>query len=109
MIRKNVDTMSTLHSYCYRPLHWARLYYIQHVNKFIYIHGCNNDVSGQSWGSAWKEMEFGRLPVTRETASASIIDGIARGGTTPEVMQAVAVPNVHITPRMSGQVKGDWK
>ena len=54
-------------------------------------------------------MEFGRLPVTRETASASIIDGIARGGSTPEVMQAVAVPNVHITPRMSGQVKGDWK
>ena len=31
------------------------------------------------------------------------------GGTTPEVMQAVAVPKPHITPRMSGQVKGDWK
>ena len=30
-------------------------------------------------------------------------------GTTPEVMQAVAVPKPHITPRMSGQVKGDWK
>ena len=24
-------------------------------------------------------------------------------------MQAVAVPKPHITPRMSGQVKGDWK
>ena len=54
-------------------------------------------------------MGFGRLSFTTETASACIIDGIARGGTTPEVMKAVAVPKPHITPRMSGQVKGDWK
>ena len=50
MIRKNVDKMSTLHitysTYC------ALLYDIQNVNNFIYIHGCNNDVSGQSRGSA---------------------------------------------------------
>ena len=25
------------------------------------------------------------------------------------MMQAVAVPKPHITPRMSGQVKGGWK
>ena len=79
------------------------------VNNFIYIHGCNNDVTGQSWGSAWKEMGFGRLSFTTETASACIIDSIAWGGTTPEAMQAVAVPKPHITPWMSRQVKGDWK
>ena len=49
-------------------------------------------------------MGFGRLSFTTETASACIIDSIAA-----EVMQAVAVPKPHITPRMSGQVKGDWK
>ena len=54
-------------------------------------------------------MGFGRLSFTTETASARIIDGIALEGTPPEVMQAVAVPKPHITPRMSGQVKGDWK
>ena len=54
-------------------------------------------------------MEFGRLSFTTETASACIIDGISLGGTTPEVIQAVAVPKPHITPRMSGQVNGDWK
>ena len=40
-------------------------------------------------------MEFSRLSFTTETASACIIDGIGRGGTTPEVMQAVAVPKPH--------------
>ena len=54
-------------------------------------------------------MGFGRLSLTSETASACIIDGIARGGTTPEVMQAVAVLHPNITSRMSGQVKRDWK
>ena len=54
-------------------------------------------------------MGFGRLSFTTETASACIIDGIALGGTTPEVMQAVAVPKPNITPRMSRQMKGDWK
>ena len=106
MIRKHVDKMSTLHSNCST---WNMSYDIQNFNNFIYIHGCNNDVSGQSWGSAWKEMEFGKLSFTTETASACIIDGISWGGTTPEVMQAVAVPKPHSTPRMIGQVKGDWK
>ena len=54
-------------------------------------------------------MEFGRLSFTTEMASACINDGIACGGTTPEVMQAVAVPTPHITPRMSGLVNWDWK
>ena len=44
-------------------------------------------------------MGFGRLSFTTETASAC----------TTEVMQAVAVPKPHITPRMSGQVKGEKK
>ena len=40
-------------------------------------------------------MEFGRLSFTTETASAGIINCIALGDTTPEVMQAVAVPKPH--------------
>ena len=51
----------------------------------------------------------GCLSPQRRHWSACIIDGIAWGGTTPEVMQAVAVPKPHITPRMSGQVNGYWK
>ena len=94
-----------------------QLFYIAHVymtyktltTLFTLIHGCNNDVSGQSWGSAWKEMEFGRLSFTTETASACIIDGIAWGGTPPEVMQAVAVPKPHITPILRLEWAGRWR
>ena len=44
---KSVDKMSTFHSNNI-VLHCTRLYGIQNVNNFIYIHGCNNDVSDQS-------------------------------------------------------------